>query len=58
MCLGHLTEKAFNEAAVESVHFPLWRYNPEMGKIQLDSQDKSDTVSFSKNAVSKKLAEM
>ena len=34
------------EAAVESVHFPLWTYNPTTGKVKLDSADKSDTVSF------------
>ena len=39
--------------------FPLWRYNPEAAekKITIDSQDKSDTVSFAKNAVSKELGE-
>ena len=42
---------------MESVHFPLWRYNPTVGKLQLDSADKSDTVSFAKNAVSKELGE-
>ena len=34
------------KAAVESVHFPLWTYNPTTGKVKLDSADKSDTVSF------------
>ena len=42
---------------MESVHFPLWTYNPTMGKVKLDSADKSDTVSFAKNAVSKELGE-
>ena len=44
---------------MESVHFPLWRYNPaaEGKKLTLDSADKSDTVSFAKNAVSKELGE-
>ncbi len=51
------TGPAHQRAAVESVHFPLWRYNPEVGKLQLDSADKSDTVSFAKNAVSKELGE-
>ncbi|MBQ3288537.1 MAG: pyruvate:ferredoxin (flavodoxin) oxidoreductase, partial [Kiritimatiellae bacterium] len=51
------TGPAHQKAAVESVHFPLWRYNPAVGKIQLDSADKSDTVSFAKNAVSKELGE-
>ena len=45
------------KAAVESVHFPLWTYNPTTGKVKLDSADKSDTVSFAKNAVSKELGE-
>ena len=47
------------KAAVESVHFPLWRYNPdaEGKKLTLDSADKSDTVSFAANAVSKELGE-
>ena len=33
---------------MESVHFPLWRYNPDATgkKLVLDSADKSDTVSF------------
>ena len=33
---------------MDSVHFPLWRYNPvaEGKKLVLDSADKSDTVSF------------
>ena len=33
---------------MESVHFPLWRYNPDAAgkKLTLDSADKSDTVSF------------
>ena len=42
---------------MESVHFPLWTYNPTTGKVKLDSADKSDTVSFAKNAVSKELGE-
>ena len=42
------TGPAHQKAAVESVHFPLWRYNPaaEGKKLTLDSTDKSDTVSF------------
>ena len=56
------TGPAHQKAAVESVHFPLWRYNPELsaqGKngLKIDSADKSATVSFSKNAVSKELGE-
>jgi len=51
------TGPAHQKAAVESVHFPLWTYNPTTGKLKLDSQDKSDTVSFAKNAVSKELGE-
>ena len=51
------TGPAHQKAAVESVHFPLWRYNPTVGKLQLDSADKSDTVSFAANAVSKELGE-
>ena len=31
--------------------------NPTTGKLKLDSADKSDTVSFAKNAVSKELGE-
>ena len=44
---------------MDSVHFPLWRYNPaaEGKKLTLDSTDKSDTVSFAANAVSKELGE-
>ena len=42
---------------MESVHFPLWTYNPTTGKVKLDSADKSDTVSFAANAVSKELGE-
>ena len=39
---------AHQKAAVDSVHFPLWRYNPvaEGKKLVLDSADKSDAVSF------------
>ena len=51
------TGPAHQRAAVESVHFPLWTYNPTTGKVKLDSADKSDTVSFAKNAVSKELGE-
>ncbi|MBQ6137384.1 MAG: pyruvate:ferredoxin (flavodoxin) oxidoreductase [Kiritimatiellae bacterium] len=51
------TGPAHQTTAVESVHFPLWRYNPTVGKLQLDSADKSDTVSFAANAVSKELGE-
>ena len=44
---------------MESVHFPLWTYNPATGKekLMLDSADKSETVSFAANAVSKELGE-
>ena len=51
------TGPAHQKAAVDSVHFPLWTYNPTTGKLKLDSADKSDTVSFAKNAVSKELGE-
>ena len=53
------TGPAHQKAAVESVHFPLWRYNPDAAgkKLTLDSADKSDTVSFAANAVSKELGE-
>ncbi len=51
------TGPAHQKAAVESVHFPLWTYNPMTGKVKLDSVDKSDTVSFAKNAISKELGE-
>ena len=53
------TGPAHQKAAVESVHFPLWRYNPaaEGKKLVLDSADKSATVSFAANAVSKELGE-
>ena len=53
------TGPAHQKAAVDSVHFPLWRYNPdaEGKKLTLDSTDKSDTVSFAANAVSKELGE-
>ena len=57
--LATKTGPAHQKAAVESVHFPLWRYNPEAAekKLTLDSADKSATVSFAKNAVSKELGE-
>ena len=53
------TGPVHQKAAVDSVHFPLWRYNPaaEGKKITLDSADKSATVSFAANAVSKELGE-
>ncbi len=53
------TGPAHQKAAVESVHFPLWRYNPDATgkKLVLDSADKSETVSFAANAVSKELGE-
>ena len=53
------TGPAHQKAAVESVHFPLWRYNPDATgkKLVLDCADKSDTVSFAANAVSKELGE-
>jgi pyruvate/2-oxoacid:ferredoxin oxidoreductase beta subunit len=42
------TGPAHQKAAVESVHFPLWRYNPDATgkKLVLGSADKSETVSF------------
>ena len=55
--LATKTGPAHQKAAVESVHFPLWNYNPATGKLKLDSADKSDTVSFAKNAISKELGE-
>ena len=56
------TGPAHQVAAVDSVHFPLWRYNPTLaaqGKngLTIDSKDKSDTVSFANNALSKELGE-
>ena len=42
---------------MDSVHFPLWRYNPAVGKLQLDSADKSDKVSFAERALSKDCGE-
>ena len=44
---------------MDSVHFPLWRYNPTLAekKLQLDSADKSDKVSFADAALSKELGE-
>ncbi len=56
------TGPAHQKAAVDSVHFPLWRYNPEAkfeGKngLTLDSKDLSDTVSFAEKALSKDLGE-
>ena len=46
--LNTATGPAHQKAAVDSVHFPLWRYNPdaEGKKLTLDSADKSETVSF------------
>ena len=60
--LNTATGPAHQIAAVDSVHFPLWRYDPRIaaqGKngLTLDSKDKSDTVSFSANALSKDLGE-
>ena len=51
------TGPAHQKVAVDSVHFPLWTYNPTTGKVKLDSADKSATVSFAKDAVSKELGE-
>ncbi|MGI6496792.1 MAG: pyruvate:ferredoxin (flavodoxin) oxidoreductase [Kiritimatiellia bacterium] len=56
------TGPAHQQAAVDSVHFPLWRYNPMAqleGKngLTIDSKDKSDTVSFAEKAVSKEVGE-
>ena len=53
------TGPAHQQAAVDSVHFPLWRYNPSLPekKLTLDSQDKSDTVSFAERALSKDCGE-
>jgi pyruvate-ferredoxin/flavodoxin oxidoreductase len=53
------TGPAHQQAAVDSVHFPLWRYNPdaEGKKLVLDSADKSDTVSFAERALSKDCGE-
>ncbi len=56
------TGPAHQKAAVDSVHFPLWRYNPEAkneGKngLTIDSKDLSDTISFAEKALSKDLGE-
>ncbi len=51
------TGPAHQKVAVDSVHFPLWTYNPTTGKVKLDSADKSATVSFAKDAVSKEFGE-
>ena len=51
------TGPAHQKVAVDSVHFPLWTYNPMTGKVKLDSADKSATVSFAKDAVSKEYGE-
>ena len=51
------TGPAHQKVAVDSVHFPLWTYNPTTGKVKLDSADKSETVSFAKDAVSKEFGE-
>jgi pyruvate-ferredoxin/flavodoxin oxidoreductase len=56
------TGPAHQQAAVDSVHFPLWRYDPRaaaQGKngLTLDSKDKSDTVSFAERALSKDCGE-
>lgn len=60
--LATKTGPAHQQAAVDSVHFPLWRYNPLAqleGKngLTIDSKDKSDTVSFAEKALSKELGE-
>ena len=53
------TGPAHQQAAVDSVHFPLWRYNPTLAekKLTIDSADKSDKVSFADAALSKELGE-
>ena len=60
--LNTATGPAHQIAAVDSVHFPLWRYNPDVsaqGKngLTIDSKDKSDQVSFAEKALSKELGE-
>ncbi len=57
--LATKTGPAHQQAAVDSVHFPLWRYNPTLPekKLQIDSADKSDKVSFADAALSKELGE-
>ncbi len=57
--LATKTGPAHQQAAVDSVHFPLWRYNPTLAekKLQLDSADKSDKVSFAERALSKDCGE-
>ena len=60
--LATKTGPAHQQAAVDSVHFPLWRYNPLAqleGKngLKIDSADKSATVSFAEKALSKELGE-
>ena len=57
--LATKTGPAHQQAAVDSVHFPLWRYNPTLAekKLQIDSADKSDKVSFADAALSKELGE-
>ncbi len=57
--LATKTGPAHQQAAVDSVHFPLWRYNPTLAekKLTLDSADKSDKVSFADAAISKELGE-
>ena len=60
--LNTATGPAHQKVAVDSVHFPLWRYNPDVsaqGKngLTLDSADKSDTVSFAERALSKDCGE-
>ncbi|MCR5414587.1 MAG: pyruvate:ferredoxin (flavodoxin) oxidoreductase [Kiritimatiellae bacterium] len=60
--LATKTGPAHQKAAVDSVHFPLWRYNPEAqaeGKngLTIDSRDNSATVSFAEKALSKDLGE-
>ncbi len=56
------TGPAHQKVAVDSVHFPLWRYNPDVsaqGKngLTIDSKDMSATVSFSERALSKEMGE-
>ena len=57
--LATKTGPAHQQAAVDSVHFPLWRYNPTLAekKLTIDSADKSDKVSFADAALSKELGE-
>ena len=58
--LNTATGPAHQKAAVDSVHFPLWRYNPDVtaqGGNGLTIDSKDGGISFAEKALSKELGE-